>query len=1118
MRWPAIIPLVTILLSSPPLRAADTDADADADSPPAATSRASAASPGQPQQRDRIVEHVGLEVAQLAAETADEPLLLVFHADWSAESVRLRRQTLADPEFRRQAAPLHLVTIDVDSEPELAEQHRVTALPDLRVLTPGGRSVSRIEGFRSTADLLDWIDRSRRRIRSGAIGQAGGGSDPEQTGADEEALREWVEELGNRMPERRRRAAQRLSRHPERAAGYVIEGLGHRYLGVRIGASDWLARHAPGMPPFDPWADPERRRQQLERIRAWWESSGRGTIAGDGAATATLDASEQGAGDRAIERIFNGNAAERTAAAAVLRELGRPILPKLRRAIDRAEAANDRTARRVLEDVRWALLVPDELEREVGVRRDLARGRSKRRREAAQRLASGGEAALPALRELLRGDDPRVRETTARALGSIGGRRALAALGSLLEADRANLRMVAAEVLGKTKDRRAGPYLAEAVDDPDEVVAITAIAAIEEVEARGQGQVLIDALGDDRWRVRAAAAETLGKLGVGRAADALRELLDDEDPFVIRNAISALQQLGSAPSPERLRQLAVRNTDLTALAVEVMAEGDDAEAVEAITKLYDEAEPATRETIVARFAAIGGGSAYGREEPDDAHWAPLMRKIANSNRPAIRRRLVEALNGRSAELTAEILDVLTADPEPAVRRATAVAIVRLFSSQRSSAAQRGLPRAANVVPAAETQGESGDGDEGAETEGQPSQRYRRWHDRLAEVAGDPPEPMVAIALYATGDPEDELPRLRRSFDQTDPTESLSDSDHRLGLSLVLTRLPWPAGESFLTELVRRPALYAELLSLSPSLGPAVRDYLLAPERLIPALREAEGNQRERIVQSLMLHRQRLVASLAASDEEEDAAPLRELLRGDDAFGRAAGLFLLGAAERVPDLSVFRSALSDENLWVRVAAAQGLARHLQDPEQRERALAPLLDDPQPAVARMAAVGILDPSVRSVAGLEESMRHFHFEDLRVSRPSTISTGSRRPPRPFRVEPDFLETVRQRIERLDYRSQPELYAALSLLLGQYEDFTGLERLLQRWRQNPSKAAMAPLTAALALSRDPKFLPPLRRAAEEAETTRELRELLQQLRGVRGDEARQLRREINRRRRQLE
>jgi hypothetical protein len=89
--------------------------------------------------------------------------------------------------------------------------------------------------------------------------------------------------------------------------------------------------------------------------------------------------------------------------------------------------------------------------------------------------------------------------------------------------------------------------------------------------------------------------------------------------------------------------------------------------------------------------------------------------------------------------------------------------------------------------------------------------------------------------------------------------------------------------------------------------------------------------------------------------------------------------------------------------------------------------------------------------------------------------------------------------------------------MLLAQYGEYAGLDRAFRLWREGGKQRAPKALLVGLQLTRDAKYLPVVRQALKEADDRWDLRRLLQPLRGMRGREARALRREINRRMRNM-
>jgi thioredoxin 2 len=96
-------------------------------------------------------------------EQSDIPLLVDFWAPWFAPCRAMA------PAFKRAARRLepgvHLVKVDIDQEPALAEQFGMRSIPTI-VLALRGREINRIAGARSETDLIAWVLRQQAAAAS----------------------------------------------------------------------------------------------------------------------------------------------------------------------------------------------------------------------------------------------------------------------------------------------------------------------------------------------------------------------------------------------------------------------------------------------------------------------------------------------------------------------------------------------------------------------------------------------------------------------------------------------------------------------------------------------------------------------------------------------------------------------------------------------------------------------------------------------------------------------------------------------------------------------------------------------------------------------------------------
>jgi hypothetical protein len=103
-----------------------------------------------------------------------------------------------------------------------------------------------------------------------------------------------------------------------------------------------------------------------------------------------------------------------------------------------------------------------------------------------------------------------------------------------------------------------------------------------------------------------------------------------------------------------------------------------------------------------------------------------------------------------------------------------------------------------------------------------------------------------------------------------------------------------------------------------------------------------------------------------------------------------------------------------------------------------------------------------------------------------------------------------------RLASAGEVERGITFALLLAQHGEFDGIDRVLARSPErddDTSEVLPDAFLAGIALSRDAKYLPFLRRLTDRTQQEWELRKILRALKGMTGAEARQLRVDLNKR-----
>lgn len=102
--------------------------------------------------------HQEFASAQADAKRLDRPILVHFSAEWCGPCKRMDREVLHNRSFLdslgRQVVP---VKVDVDRDRELARRYQVESVPTDLFLTPDGRVLGVMNGFRSPEDYLSRV-------------------------------------------------------------------------------------------------------------------------------------------------------------------------------------------------------------------------------------------------------------------------------------------------------------------------------------------------------------------------------------------------------------------------------------------------------------------------------------------------------------------------------------------------------------------------------------------------------------------------------------------------------------------------------------------------------------------------------------------------------------------------------------------------------------------------------------------------------------------------------------------------------------------------------------------------------------------------------------------------
>ncbi len=236
-----------------------------------------------------------LKAARNISRQTGKPILVNFSATWCGPCQAMIHETFPSAEVEPLLKKLICVRIDVDSDPNDAQQFQVNGIPRLLVLTADPSTPAKM-------DLTGYEDPGTfaNNLR-GALGMPTlpGSGEPTQVNVDSPAmtvaaaletnsyaklkaqkkalavqgLQELVAQLGQPADEQVVPITPNiLARAGADATNALIAGMQAKFLSERVGAYEAL-RHltvsSASMPPFDPWSASAKRNSQLSQVEQW---------------------------------------------------------------------------------------------------------------------------------------------------------------------------------------------------------------------------------------------------------------------------------------------------------------------------------------------------------------------------------------------------------------------------------------------------------------------------------------------------------------------------------------------------------------------------------------------------------------------------------------------------------------------------------------------------------------------------------------------------------------------------------------------------------------------------------------------------------------------------------
>jgi HEAT repeat protein len=287
---------------------------------------------------------------------------------------------------------------------------------------------------------------------------------------------------------------------------------------------------------------------------------------------------------------------------------------------------------------------------------------------------------------------PIVRKYAARAVGDLGHQEAIPRLREMLEGSDPRLRAVAAEVLMRFRDVESVETAVALLEDPTSDSELA--TWLESFGAPEVRRALLKMTENDNARARRAAVEILGEQRAREALPRVRALLVSEEPSDRAAAAGAIGNLGAAEESDKLVVLlADTESSVRRSAAEALRKLGSVQAAPKLIPLLDDKDANVRQAALATLAAFRAPELIPvlrpRLESRDLRVASTLATLGVKEAVAVltdilakdesyeSRRAAEALRGIEAPEVASALREALSHPDKATRCSAAGALARL---------------------------------------------------------------------------------------------------------------------------------------------------------------------------------------------------------------------------------------------------------------------------------------------------------------------------------------------------------------------------------------------------------------------------------------------------------
>ena len=444
-----------------------------------------------------------LEAAAKKSAISGKPVLVKFEAEWCAPCKKLNLE-LEKPEFEESSKKVILVRIDIDRQPNVAEDYDVTSIPHVMLIDGNQEIMAEKVGFNEVDQWVSWVNESIKGTEFEMPDVLASTDPPTRT-----EIIELIETLGSRDAALRQITMERLVAFPSKTRGQLIESLGEKgKLARKLSAIEILQRWQAPVEGLDPWTKASFTPERLKLLDDWKQTP----IEELEKSLGELTASDMELAEQEIAQLLVSS--NPRASLARLTRYGSGLLPRVYEKIKVAKTDEEKSR---LISLRYWLTASNELR--LGWASGLIQLASPdldSRRNAVQGLIN--RATLPdqaLLLELFADSDPLVRELSLKGLQQIGAKETDQTMARLLNDPEANVRAAVLKQFAESENNSTETISAVAKyleTETDADLIVHGLRFLRKSSSDEAVKSVLRFVDHESWQVRAEVAESLGEI------------------------------------------------------------------------------------------------------------------------------------------------------------------------------------------------------------------------------------------------------------------------------------------------------------------------------------------------------------------------------------------------------------------------------------------------------------------------------------------------------------------------------------------------------------------------------------------------------------------------------